>query len=43
MWGLGIGEGVWYEKVQDRREWYEAYSEGVVQHQNQGDTRKRGQ
>ena len=27
MWGLGIGEGVWYEKVQDRREWYEAYSE----------------
>ena len=34
---------MWYEKAQDRREWYEAFSEGVVQHQTQQkrlDTRK---
>ena len=34
MKDVGIGAGVWYEKAQDRREWYEAYSEGA-QHQTQ--------
>ena len=40
MKDVGIGAGVWYEKVQDRREWYEAYSEGAVQHQNQQKRRR---
>ena len=35
MKDVGIDVGTWYERAQDRKEWYVAYSEGVGRYQTQ--------
>ena len=35
MKDVGIDVGTWYERAQDRKEWYVAYSEGAGRYQTQ--------
>ncbi len=43
MKDVGIEEEMWYEKAQDRREWYVTYSEGTERHQDQSQRKRKHQ